>query len=30
MREFLAEKSAQDPQGIFQSDWYRHMNALLA
>ncbi len=30
MREFLAAKSAQDPQGIFQSDWYRHMKALLA
>jgi hypothetical protein len=30
MRGFLAAKSAQDPQGVFQSDWYRHMKALLA
>jgi len=29
MRKFLAAKSAQDPQCIFQSDWYRHMKALL-
>jgi FAD/FMN-containing dehydrogenase len=28
MRGFLAAKSALDPQGVFQSDWYRHMKEL--
>jgi FAD/FMN-containing dehydrogenase len=29
MRAFLAAKNTFDPQGVFQSDWYRHMRALL-
>jgi len=30
MRAFLAQKQAQDPHGVLQSDWYRHMQRLLA
>lgn len=30
LRGFLAAKREMDPHGIFQSDWYRHMSALLA
>lgn len=30
LREFLALKRRHDPQGRFQSDWYRHHEALLA
>jgi FAD/FMN-containing dehydrogenase len=30
LREFLAHKRRHDPQGRFQSDWYRHHEALLA
>ena len=30
MRRFLAAKSALIRTAIFQSDWYRHMKALLA
>jgi FAD/FMN-containing dehydrogenase len=29
IREFLAAKNAFDPLGVFASDWYRHMRALL-
>ena len=28
IRQFLAAKRRLDPQGIFQSDWYRHMAGL--
>ena len=28
MRAFLAAKQALDPQGVLQSDWYRHMRGL--
>jgi FAD/FMN-containing dehydrogenase len=30
LREFLALKRRHDPHGRFQSDWYRHHEALLA
>lgn len=30
MRDFLAAKRRFDPQGVFQSDWYRHMSGLFA
>ena len=30
IRQFLAAKRRLDPEGIFQSDWYRHMTDLLA
>jgi FAD/FMN-containing dehydrogenase len=30
IREFLAAKQAADPQGILQSDWYRHARGLFA
>jgi FAD/FMN-containing dehydrogenase len=30
MRDFLANKRAFDPLGIFQSDWYRHIRDLIA
>jgi FAD/FMN-containing dehydrogenase len=30
MRRFLAAKDTLDPQGVFQSDWYRHVKALFA
>ncbi len=30
LREFLVHKRRRDPQGRFQSDWYRHHEALLA
>jgi FAD/FMN-containing dehydrogenase len=30
IRGFLAAKKRMDPQGIFQSDWYRHLGALFA
>lgn len=30
IRDFLAAKRAFDPDGIFQSDWYRHLRSLLA
>jgi FAD/FMN-containing dehydrogenase len=29
-REFLAHKAAADPEGVFESDWYRHLRGLLA
>ncbi len=28
IRQFLAAKRSLDPEGIFQSDWYRHLSAL--
>jgi FAD/FMN-containing dehydrogenase len=30
IRPFLAAKRALDPQGVFQSDWYRHLEELFA
>jgi hypothetical protein len=30
IRPFLVAKRTFDPQGIFQSDWYRHLSALFA
>ncbi len=30
IRRFLATKRALDPTGVFQSDWYRHLEGLLA
>ncbi len=30
VRRFLATKRALDPTGVFQSDWYRHLEGLLA
>jgi FAD/FMN-containing dehydrogenase len=30
LRTFLAAKREMDPHGVFQSDWYRHLSALLA
>ncbi|MEJ0085541.1 MAG: FAD-binding oxidoreductase [Pseudomonadota bacterium] len=30
IREFLAAKLAADPQGVLQSDWYRHTRGLFA
>ncbi len=30
MRKFLAAKDTWDPHGVLQSDWYRHLRALLA
>jgi FAD/FMN-containing dehydrogenase len=30
IRPFLAAKRAFDPQGVFQSDWYRHLAELFA
>jgi FAD/FMN-containing dehydrogenase len=29
-REFLAKKEQYDPEGVFQSDWYRHYRRLFA
>ena len=27
---FLAAKRRLDPEGVFESDWYRHLNAVLS
>jgi FAD/FMN-containing dehydrogenase len=28
IRQFLATKQRLDPEGVFQSDWYRHLSGL--
>ncbi|HEX3848774.1 MAG TPA: hypothetical protein VHV81_15420 [Steroidobacteraceae bacterium] len=30
IRDFIAAKRRLDPQGVFQSDWYRHVLAQLS
>jgi hypothetical protein len=30
IRKFLSRKRDFDPAGVFQSDWYRHLEGLLA